>query len=43
MMKGIVAIKSGQCVVYWQVCLLDEGNVDVIGVEVLLEFRCFVI
>ena len=35
MMEGIAAIKSGQCVVYWQVCLLDEGNVNVIGVKVL--------
>ena len=43
MMKGIVAIKGGQCFVYWQVCLLDECNVEVIVFEVLLEFRCFVI
>ena len=35
MMEGIVAIKSGQCAVYRQVCLLDEGNVDIVGVKVL--------
>ena len=43
MMKGIEAIKSGQSFVYWQISLLDEGYVDVVGVEVFLEFIYFAV